>query len=164
MEQQTETKKKVMPKEEQHETLVRILGQDIAGNKSIYTGLTYIKGISWSISNAICLRLGIDRNIRVGKLTKEQIGTIEKAIGKIEVPDYMKNRRKDPETGESKHLLANDLDITKEFDIKRLKKMKSYRGLRHSFGLPVRGQRTRSHFKRKKGAKVGIKKTNDKKA
>jgi ribosomal protein S13 len=81
-----------------------------------------------------------------------------------EVLDYMKNRRKDPETGESKHLLANDLDITKEFDIKRLKKMKSYRGLRHSFGLPVRGQRTRSHFKRKKGAKVGIKKTNDKKA
>lgn len=162
MEPQLE-KKKAAPKEERHEMLVRIMGQDISGNKSIYTGLTYIKGISWSISNAVCLRMGIDRRIRVSELSKDQIATIEKTISKIELPDYMKNRRQDPETGESKHLLTNDLDITKEFDIKRLKKMKSYRGLRHAFGLPVRGQRTRSHFKRKKGVKVGIKK-NDKKA
>ena len=161
--EKTEVKKKAAPQEEHHEMLVRILGQDIAGNKSIYTGLTYIKGISWSISNAVCLKLGIDRHIRVSDLNKDQIATIERAVSKIEIPDFMKNRRSDPETGESKHLLANDLDIVKEFDIKRLKKMKSYRGLRHAFGLPVRGQRTRSHFKRKKGTKVGIKK-NDKKA
>ncbi|HLC54880.1 MAG TPA: 30S ribosomal protein S13 [Candidatus Nanoarchaeia archaeon] len=163
MKPEIETKKKAAPQEERYETLVRILGQDISGNKSIYAGLTYIKGISWSISNAVCLKLGIDRHIRVSELNKEQIATIEKAVSKIDVPDYMKNRRYDPETGESKHLLANDLDIAKEFDIKRLKKMKSYRGLRHAFGLPVRGQRTRSHFKRKKGIKAGIKK-NDKKA
>ena len=60
-------------------------------------------------------------------------------------------------------MLTNDLDIQKEFDIKRLKKIKSYRGLRHAQGLPVRGQRTRSHF-RKKGGAVSVRKKDDSKA
>ena len=59
----------------------------------------------------------------------------------------MKNRRLDIETGKTSHLYGADLEITKEFDIKRLKKIKSYKGIRHSFRLPVRGQRTKSHFR-----------------
>ena len=61
----------------------------------------------------------------------------------------MKNRQKDLETGESKHLVSTDLDMRKDFDIRRLKKIRSYKGVRHTAGLPVRGQRTRSHFRTK---------------
>jgi len=68
----------------------------------------------------------------------------------------MKNRRSDPETGEEKHLVGTDLDMKKDFDIRRMKKIRSYRGIRHTSGLPVRGQRTRSNF-RKKGQAVAVK-------
>ena len=75
------------------------------------------------------------------------------------IPDFMKNRRRDMDTGETKHLSTNNLDLRKEFDIKRLKKIRSYRGLRHAKGLPVRGQRTKSHFRTrgKKNKAVGVK-------
>ena len=68
------------------------------------------------------------------------------------------NRRRDFSTNESKHLIGSDLDLVKEFDIKRLKGIRSYRGLRHALGQPTRGQKTRSNFRtnRKKG--VGVKK------
>jgi len=64
------------------------------------------------------------------------------------------NRRRDFDTGEDLHLIASDLKLRKEFDIKNLKEIKSYRGMRHAFGLPVRGQRTKGHFR--KGAAVGV--------
>jgi len=70
----------------------------------------------------------------------------------------MLNRRKDYETGEDKHLLSSDLAFTKDNDIKMLKKIKSYKGMRHAFGLPVRGQRTRSNFRRNKGKVTGVQK------
>jgi small subunit ribosomal protein S13 len=68
------------------------------------------------------------------------------------------NRRMDFETGENKHLNGFDLDLQKEFDIKRLKKIKSYKGYRHMSGLTLRGQRTRGNFRRNKMKSVGIKK------
>ena len=68
----------------------------------------------------------------------------------------MLNRRKDIETGEDKHLLGSDLKLRKEFDLKRMKNIRSYKGVRHALGLPVRGQSTRSHFH--KGKSLGVKK------
>jgi small subunit ribosomal protein S13 len=67
------------------------------------------------------------------------------------MPIWLKNRRKDYETGVDKHLLGTDLDLTQENDIKRLKKVKAYRGIRHIHGQPSRGQRTKSNFRRNKG-------------
>lgn len=160
--EKTETKKRP-PQEDLGEVLVRIYGQDIPGSKSIYVGLTRIKGISWAVANALCIQLGLDKRVRVKDMSKESIVQIEKHLHSIELPSFLKNRRGDPETGADKHLLTNNLDIQKEFDIKRLKKIKSYRGLRHSLGLPVRGQRTRSHF-RKRGGAVGVRKKDDTKA
>ena len=140
------------------EKVVRILSEDIEGGMKIYPGLTKIKGVSWGLSNAICKILKIDKNRKIGSLTAEEIKTISEFIKKPKVPEYLLNRRDDFETGENKHLVGSDLDLTKEFDIKRLKKIKSYRGLRHLIGLPLRGQRTKSNFRfnRRKGA--GIKK------
>ncbi len=153
------SKEKEKPKQESRiETakLVRILSTDIPGEKNIYTGLTWIKGISWGMSNAICNLLKIDKKKKISDFTKDDIDKIEKAIETAKFPSFILNRRKDLETGENKHLLGSDLDLQKEFDIKRLKKIRSYRGLRHALGQPVRGQRTRSHFRKNKT--VGVKK------
>ena len=148
-------------KEKERQTiasLVRISSTDIRGEKNLYAGLSRIKGVSFAISNAICHKLGLNKTKKVSDLSKEEIKKIEETLKNLDVPEYLKNRRKDIETGEDLHLSTSDLDLQKEFDIKRLKKVKSYKGLRHSRGLPVRGQRTRSHFRKKgKNKAVGVK-------
>jgi len=142
---------------EEHEILVRIFGYDIPGSKNLYTGLTRIKGISWSISNAICIKLNFPKSRKVGELSKDDIKKIEEFLEKMPVYDFMKNRRADVESGETAHYYGTDLDMKRDFDIKRLREIKSYRGIRHALKQPVRGQRTRSHF-RTKGRAMGVKK------
>ena len=99
----------------------------------------------------------MDKNKKISELSKPEIEKIESFFKNMQIPDFLKNRRLDPETGETKHYLGTDLDMKKEFDIKKMKKIKSYKGIRHSLGQPVRGQRTRSHF-RQRGKAVGVKK------
>lgn len=144
--------------EKREDRVVRILSRDIEGKMSVYSGLAKIKGISWAISNAICKKLDLDKNKKIGSLTEEEIKKITAFIKNTELPPYLLNRARDFESGEDKHLIGSDLELRKEFDIKRLKKIKSYRGLRHSSKLPLRGQRTKGNFRpnRKKGG--GIKK------
>lgn len=136
--------------------LIRILATDIPGNKSVYVGLTRIKGVSWSMANAVCRILNIDKSIKMANLEKDSIGKITSFLKSPKLPSFLLNRRKDLETGWSTHLVSSDLDLKREFDIKKLKKIKTYRGLRHSLGQPVRGQRTRSHFRKNKA--VGVRK------
>jgi small subunit ribosomal protein S13 len=143
--------------EQNEEKLVRILSKDIRGNMSIYAGLTKIKGISWGISNAICKKLKIDKKRKIASLSKDEIEKITNFLKTEKMPHYLLNRRKDFETGEDFHLIGSDLDLKKEFDIKRLKKIKSYKGYRHLAGLPARGQRTRSNFRKNKLKRAGIK-------
>lgn len=141
-------------------SLVRILQTDIPGNKNTLTGLTYIKGVSWTFSNAICKILGLNPNKKISELDSTEIEKITKFLQKPHsLPLFLLNRRKDFETGEDSHLIGTTLDMRKEFDIRRLKKIRSYRGLRHATGQPTRGQRTKSHF-RTKGKKraVGVQK------
>ncbi len=140
--------------------LIRILAKDIDGDKKVYTGLTRVKGISWSFSNAVCKNLGIDKDRKIQDLSKEEIKKIEEFVEKNNLQDFLLNRRQDFYSGEQKHLVGSDLVLQKEFDIKRLKKIKSYKGIRHTLGLPVRGQRTKSHFRknRKKSGAVGVRK------
>ncbi|MEK6915363.1 MAG: 30S ribosomal protein S13 [Nanoarchaeota archaeon] len=153
-----EQKQKHQKEEDLLESLVRIHGRDIPGNKKVYPGLKHIRGVSWTISNAICRILGIDKKMRISELSKEDIEKIESFLQKPILYEYLKNRRKDYDTGESKHLLTNELDMAKDFDIKRMRQIKSYKGMRHALKQPVRGQRTRSHF-RTTGVAVGVKKS-----
>jgi small subunit ribosomal protein S13 len=146
------------PPEKLMEAVVRIYGYDIPSAKSLYVGLTKIKGIGWSISNAICLKIGIPKSKKIGDLTKDEIAKVEAFLDNTEIYDFLKNRRSDPETGKTEHLYGTDLDVRREFDIKNMKKIKSYKGIRHSLKLPVRGQRTKSHFRAKKTTGGGIKK------
>lgn len=140
------------------EKLIRILSKDIEGGLNVYVGLTKIKGISWAMANAICRSLKLDKKRKIGSLTKEEIDKINDFIKNPKMPKYMLNRKMEIETGENKHLIGTDLELQEEFDIARLKKIRSYRGQRHALGLPVRGQRTKSHFRKNKKKGVGIKK------
>ena len=152
-----EQQKPKMKPQEEGEVLVRILGYDIPGSKNLYPGLTKIKGVSWAISNLICLRTGFLKSKKISELSKSDIQKIETSLKNLQAPDFLKNRRFDRETGKSEHIYGVDLDLKKEFDIKRLRKIKSYKGIRHAAKLPVRGQRTRSNFRRG-GKAVGVKK------
>lgn len=151
--------KKEKPEKKDYFSIVRIMQTDIPGNKNLLTGLTYIKGISWTISNAICKLLNLDPKIKVADLDEDTTNKIIDFLNNPSLPKYLVNRRNDFETGEDNHLIGTKLDMKKEMDIRRLKKIRSYRGLRHAFGHPVRGQRTKAHF-RAKGKKkaVGVKK------
>ena len=138
--------------------VIRILSRDVEGRLNVYVGLTKIKGVSWSLSNAICKKLNLPKNKRMGSLTEAEIKRISDFIKNPDIPQFLTNRRNDFETGENKHLIGSDLELQKEFDIKKLKKIKAYRGVRHASGQPVRGQRTKSHFREKNRKVVGVRK------
>jgi len=143
--------------EQKIKAIVRISNNDLDGNKNIYMALKKIKGISFMFSNAICNCLDLDKRRKAGALSEKEIKEIESLIeNSNKFPKWLLNRRKDYDTGEDFHLIGSKLKLTNDFDIKRLKKIKSYRGLRLSQGLPVRGQKTRSHFR--KGRSVGVQK------
>ena len=145
------------------ERIVRILSKDIEGKMKVYPGLTKIKGVSWSLSNAACTVLGIDKLKKIGELSSAEIEKITKFLKNPTAPEFVLNRRKDPETGKNEHLIGVNLELKNEFDIKRLKKIRSYRGLRHTLGLPMRGQRTKSNFRKNRRKSAGIQRKSEKK-
>lgn len=139
--------------------IVRVANTDLDGKKGLGIALTKIKGIGRVFSNAVCTIAGIDPLIKAGSLTPEQLNKITSIVNnpsEYKFPSWMLNRREDYETGEDKHIITADLSFTKDNDIKRLKKIKSYRGMRHAWSLPVRGQRTKSNFRRNKGKVQGV--------
>lgn len=156
-EKEKTVEKKARPEQKDYVSLVRILQTDIPGNKRVFVGLTYLKGVSWSIANAMCKLIPLDSNKRISELSPAEIEKITKFLAHDvqKLPHFLLNRRKDFETGKDFHLIGSELDMKTEFDIRRLKKIRSYRGLRHATGQPTRGQRTKSHF-RTKGKKKAV--------
>ncbi len=148
--------------EKEFKHLVRIANTDLDGNKSIYKALTKIRGIGFMFSNMLCSLTNVDKNAKTGYLANEQTKKLDDAIKnpeKFNVPSWMFNRRRDIEDGKDKHLVAADLRFSQETDVKMMKKIKSYKGMRHAFGLPVRGQKTKSNFRKNKGkVSLGVKK------
>lgn len=141
--------------EEKLKSILRIANTDLNGNKPIYHALRKIKGVDFMFSNAICKVNNIDPNKKTGALTPQEIKAIENTLQDPKnIPTWLFNRKKDYDTGKDTHLTTAKLKLQKEFDIKRLQKVKSYKGLRHAWGLPVRGQKTKGHFR--KGRAVGV--------
>lgn len=139
--------------------IVRIANVDLPGEKTIRVALSDIKGIGMNFADAVCNAAGIDKNSRTGHLTDEQVKTLNDFVNnpaKHELPVWLYNRRKDYETSEDMHVVTGVLHFAQENDLKRLKKIKTLRGVRHIKGLPVRGQRTRSNFRKNKGKVVGV--------
>ena len=143
-----------MAKDKNFRHLVRIANTDLKGEKGIVPALKDIKGVGMPLAHAICKVTKISTSTRVGELSDADIAKLEDAVKmplSHGIPTWMFNRKRDPETGEDKHLLGNDLAFVKENDIKLLRRIKCYRGVRHAVGLPSRGQKTRSNFRPNKG-------------
>lgn len=142
---------------EEFRYIVRIGGTDIDGKKKIPYGLSKIRGIGIRIGEIICSLVGIDANKKVGYLTEEEANKLDEAVSKFQeqtVPPWIFNRIKDYTTGKNLHVIGSDLVISLRDDLNRLKKIRSYRGIRHELGLPVRGQRTRTSFRT--GTTMGV--------
>jgi small subunit ribosomal protein S13 len=142
--------------------LVRIANTDLDGSKTIGFVLADIKGVGIPFAHAACRKAGVDITKKAGQLTDTEVKRVEEIIKdpiKAGLPSWLVNRRYDPETGQHKHLLSGDLQFTTETDIKMMKKIKSYKGVRHMLGQPVRGQKTRSNFRKNKGKVMGVKRS-----
>jgi small subunit ribosomal protein S13 len=142
---------------QEYNHIVRIVGNDIPGERKLIIGLTQIKGIGYNFATAILDNLKINPNSSVGYLTDSEVQSIEKLItdpSSSNFPSWFLNRRKDVETGKDMHLLTSDIDFTLRNDIERERITSSWRGYRHLYGLKVRGQRTRCTGR--KGGAVGV--------
>lgn len=138
--------------------IVRVAGTDLDGEKPLIRALKGIKGIGHAMSKAICIAAKLDQKTKLGSLSEMDIEKLEQIIkNPIEfgIPSFLVNRRRDVDVGKDIHLTSSDFDTARKFDIKKTVDIKSYRGWRHMLGQPVRGQRTRSHF-REKGRVVGV--------
>ena len=141
--------------------IIRIANTDLDGNKQILYAMKKIKGVDVMFANAALSIAGIKKTEKAGNLTDEDAEKIDAVLKdplNNNIPTWMLNRRKDTDTGDDLHLMLGDLIFTLDNDLKKLKKIKSYRGLRHQWGLPVRGQKTKSNFRRNKGKGLGVKK------
>ena len=142
---------------QEYNHIIRIVGNDIPGERKIVVGLTQIKGIGYNFATAIVDILKINPNSNVGYLTESEAQAIEKLItdpSSANIPSWFFNRRKDIETGKDIHILTSDVDFTLRNDIERERITNSWRGYRHMYGLKVRGQRTRCTGR--KGGAVGV--------
>jgi len=127
--------------------IVRIAGTDIDGTLKATHGLATIKGVGLNFARMVLNVLGIDPNLRIGYLTDHQIKRIEEVLSdplKFGIPHWAVNRQRDPVTGNDLHLIGGDWDFAVKSDIDLMKKIKCWKGLRHAWGLKVRGQRTRT--------------------
>ena len=117
--------------------MARIAGVDLPNEKRIEAGLTYIYGIGWTTSRKILEKTGINPDTRVKDLTEEEAGKIRKVI-------------------ESDYMVEGDLRRDVNMNIKRLMEIGCYRGIRHRRGLPVRGQKTKTNARTRKGPKKSV--------
>jgi len=144
---------------QEYRHIVRIAGKDVPGAKKMIIGVSQVRGIGYNFAKAILDVLKIDQNSNIGFLTESQVEEIEKVMknpSSINVPSWFLNRRKDMDSGENLHLITSDIEFNVRNDIEREKNTNSWRGFRHTYGLKVRGQRTRTTGR--KGGAVGVRK------
>lgn len=122
--------------------MVRISGVDIPNDKHICIALTYIFGIGRSVAEAMLTKLNIDNSIKTKDLSEDEL---------VKIREYIENN----------YTIEGDLRREVSQNVKRLIEINSYRGIRHKRGLPVRGQRTHTNARTRKGKRrsVGIKKS-----
>ena len=117
--------------------MVRIVGIDIPNNKRIVVALTYIFGIGKTSAEKILTEANVDFNSRSDKLSTEELERVRQIINRM-------------------YRIEGDLKSEVSQNVKRLKDINSYRGIRHSRGLPVKGQRTKTNARTKRGKKVTV--------
>lgn len=146
---------------EDYRHIIRIGGSDIDGQESLLQGLTRIVGVGLRFSRALITHLGMDPSQRLGFISDDDIAKMEEIISdpvKAGFPHWYVNRPRDRMSGRMLHLISSDLDFARRNDIDRLRRIKSWRGIRHSLGLKVRGQHTRTTGRG--GMAVGVSRKN----
>ena len=140
--------------------ILRIFNSNIDGKQKIPYALRKIKGIGRRFAKVVTIKAGLDPNRRAGELTEEEIEKIVDVVNKpldYDLPKWILNRKKDVKDGTYTQQVANGWDTKIREDLERMKKMKLHKGLRHYFGLKVRGQHTCSTGRR--GKTVGVSRT-----
>lgn len=138
--------------------IIRLAGSDLSGEWYILHALTRVRGVGKRMAHMLCRIAEIPTNIRAGYLTDDEIAKLETMIedpAKYGVPSYLLNRQKDIIRGGDRHIHGQEIDVVLKDDIDRMKKTRSYKGIRHALGLRVRGQRTRTTG-RSAGRSVGV--------
>jgi small subunit ribosomal protein S13 len=144
-----------MSKEFRH--ILRVAGTDIDGTKKVVYGLTKIRGVGPSFANAIVRACELRPEVRMGDLTEAEVQKLEDAMrdpAKYGLPSRLYDRRKSLEDGRDLHFIGADLALSQKSDIDFMKDIRAWKGIRHSLGLKVRGQRTRTTGR--KGRAVGV--------
>jgi len=138
---------------------VRIAGVDLDGNLRIDRAITSIKGIGIRSAKVLvfnfCKKANLPQNILLGNIPQEYDNLLNDIVTKGELPSWMTNRQRDIYSGANRHVIGADLLFSVREDKQRLSRIKSRRGMRLQAGLPVRGQKTRSNFRRGQGI-VGV--------
>ena len=138
---------------------LRIAGADCRGDLLLSHAITQIRGVGFRLASQICEKADLDPDMRCGYLTDDEIQLIEDILSNclaFNIPSWMLNRQKDLITGEDLHLTSTELIDSLRLDVDREKKTRSYRGIRHYLGLPVRGQRTKTSGRG--GTTIGVSK------
>ena len=139
--------------------ILRVLNTNIDGKEKIMYALTAIRGVGRRYSNIVLKKADIDITKRAGEITEEELERIMEIMQnprEYKIPDYFLNRKKDIKDGKFSQVLSNQLDNKLREDLERLKKIRAHRGLRHYWGLRVRGQHTKTTGRR--GRTVGVSK------
>lgn len=141
--------------------IVRIVNTDVDGNKKAIDAVRKIPGVGFMFANMVFKLSGVNPGKRAGNLSDDELGKLDSVIKdplKYGAPIWMINRRKDIEDGLDKHISSTDIKYYLDNDLKRMKMIRCYKGVRHMLGQPVRGQRTRSNFRKNKGKGLGVQK------
>ncbi|OAQ98633.1 hypothetical protein LLEC1_07830 [Akanthomyces lecanii] len=158
--------------------ILRLLNTNVDGKQKVMYALTKIKGVGRRYSNLVCKKADVDLNKRyvrstpgaahsstrltppsAGELTSEELERIVTIIQnptQYKIPTWFLNRQRDIVDGKDSQILANGVDSKLRDDLERLKKIRAHRGLRHYWGLRVRGQHTKTTGRR--GRTVGVSK------
>ncbi|EGD79684.1 40S ribosomal protein S18 [Salpingoeca rosetta] len=145
----------VFPQEFQH--ILRVLNTNLAGEENIMYSLTAIRGVGRRYSNLCLKKAEINQKQRAGQLNNDDVDRIVKVMQnplQYKIPKWFLNRQKDPKDGAYQHCVANDLNSKLRDDFERMKKMRLHRGIRHMWGVRVRGQHTKTTGRR--GKTVGV--------
>ncbi len=140
--------------------VVRMVGFDLPGDVKVPYAISRIRGVGVNLAMALSKQLGIDPSLRLGEVEEEKLESLERVLRDkkhASLPLWFKNRRSDVLESEDMHLIGSDLLMGVRGDVELLKRIKCWRGVRHSLGLKVRGQRTRvtGRFGRSVGVSKG---------
>ena len=143
--------------DENFQYIVRIASKDIRGERPVKLALADIRGVGDRLASILVKKFDLNSNQKIGELSEDKILEIRGYVEDKEykdLPVWLLNHRNDIATGKNFNVLSNDLDLQINDDINLMKKMRSYRGVRHETGHKVRGQKTRSNGRH--GLSMGV--------